>query len=500
MFLTKHFFRVSIVLLKFNLASRTFLSKAANSGSTIFALSSGQGKCGVAVVRISGSNARAALEKMTNISKLEPRKAYLRNIKNPETGEVIDQGLCLWFPRPHSFTGEDSVEFQVHGGVAILSALMTALSKIKFRPAVPGEFTRRAFFNNKLDLTEIEGLADLIHAETEQQRKQALIQAHGNLSTFYSSWREILLRCLAYIEAYIDFGEEDNIQSDVFQQCNVDLEYLASKIEKHLADGRKGEILRSGIRTVIIGEPNVGKSSLLNCLVQRNAAIVTSIPGTTRDVVELTANVAGYPILLADTAGLHKFSNDIVEMEGIRRARDQAIKADFIVLVVNAEEYAKEQKSFDQYLINYIRTLELEDLLLVNGQLSSNCMIVVNKIDLLANDVKESLKAHNSVGISCTNEEGFQDLLGSMREYFEKICGNPSAENPTISQERHRNHVRDCHECLLKYFDMISRENYDIVLAAQEIRKAAREIGKITGYVSTEEILDTIFQNFCIGK
>ncbi|XP_016842569.1 tRNA modification GTPase GTPBP3, mitochondrial isoform X1 [Nasonia vitripennis] len=488
------------LLPKFSIAHRTFLNEASRRGSTIYALSSGQGKCGVAVVRISGTDARLAIEKMTNIAKLEPRKAYLRNIRNPQTGETIDKGLCLWFPGPNSFTGEDSVEFQVHGGVAVLASLMSALSQLQFQPALPGEFTKRAFFHDKLDLTEIEGLADLIHAETEQQRKQALLQAHGNLSALYSSWRAILLKCLAHIEAYIDFGEEENIESQVFEQCNIDLKDLTKQIEKHLSDGRKGEILRNGIRTVILGEPNVGKSSLLNRLVQRNAAIVTSIPGTTRDVVELTANISGYPIVLADTAGLNKLTEDIIEIEGIKRARDQASKADFIILVMNAEEYVKSCKKYNEYLSSYIKSLELEELILVDEQLASNVMVVVNKVDLLKETDKRTLEEHNLSRISCTDEEGFQELLESMRKHFESICGNPSAENPTISQERHRNHVRACHECLLKYFHIISNTDYDIVLASQEIRKAAKEIGKITGHVSTEEILDTIFKNFCIGK
>lgn len=325
------------------------------------------------------------------------------------------------FVGPNSFTGEDSVEFQVHGGIAILSAIMSALSQLQFQPALPGEFTRRAFFNNKLDLTEIEGLADLIHAETEQQRKQALLQAHGNLSSLYSNWRKILLDSLAHIEAYIDFGEEENIESKIFDQCNISLKSLAEKIKNHLADQRKGEILRHGIRTVIIGEPNVGKSSLLNHLVQRNAAIVSSIPGTTRDIVELTTNISGYPIILADTAGLSKFSKDIVELEGIRRAREQAQSADFIILVINAEKCIKSRKSFDQYLCEYVKKLELDDLLLVNQELVSNCMIVVNKIDLISDKDKKNIENYGEVCISCTNEYNFGYLLSSMEKYFKDM-------------------------------------------------------------------------------
>jgi tRNA modification GTPase TrmE len=328
----------------------------------------------------------------------------------------------LIFTGPNSFTGEDSVEFQIHGGSAVITAIMTALSKLNFRPAMPGEFTRRAFLNNKLDLTEIEGLADLIHAETELQRKQALLQAHGNLSILYNNWRANLLKCLAHIEAYIDFGEEDNIESNILEQCNIDLKNFTEKIEKHLSDGRKGEILRNGIKTVILGEPNVGKSSLLNCLVQRNAAIVTSIPGTTRDIVELTANISGYPILLADTAGLNKLSKDVVEIEGIRRARDHASKADFIILVISAVEYIHSKKTPTEYLYDYIKKLELEDLLLKNDHLIHNCIIVVNKLDLLNTNEKNSLEDYNNwISISCINEDGFQDLFQSMNKCFTQM-------------------------------------------------------------------------------
>ncbi|CAB0034450.1 unnamed protein product [Trichogramma brassicae] len=487
-------------LQKFNFIYKTFSTEAWKKSSTIYALSSGHGKCGVAVVRISGPCAKLAIEKMTNISKLEARKAYLKNICHPTTKEIIDKGLCLWFPAPHSFTGEDSVEFQVHGGTAILSALMLALSKLGFRAALAGEFTKRAFFNDKLDLTEIEGLADLIHAETEQQRKQALIQAHGNLSALYSTWRSILLKSLSHIEAYIDFGEEENIEIDAFKICNSDLIDLSNKIQKHLLDDRKGEILRDGIKSIILGEPNVGKSSLLNHLVNRNAAIVTSIPGTTRDIVELTANIAGYPILLADTAGINKNTTDIIEKEGIKRAKDQAKMADFIMLVIDALKYKASNQTFKEYLHNYVKSLELEGLLLKKNNLVNNSIIILNKIDLLNDVDTKNVQKENVISISCANEQGFEKLLETMGKKFEAICGNPTAENPTISQERHRNHLQECHNCLKNYFDMISRKNYDVVLAAQEIRKAARELGKITGHVSTEEILDTIFKNFCIGK
>ena len=325
--------------------------------------------------------------------------------------------LFFHFSGPNSFTGEDTVEFQVHGGSAVLSALMSALSKLEFRPAEPGEFTRRSFYNNKLDLTEIEGLADLIHAETEQQRKQALLQADGSLSELYNNWRLTLSYCLAHLEAYIDFSEEENIEENVLQKCNTNLVDLSKKIGNHLADGRRGEILRSGVRTVIVGKPNVGKSSLLNTLVQRNAAIVTSVAGTTRDVVELMLNISGYSVILADTAGLSKNSQDFIEQEGIRRARLHAEKADFIILVADALEFQNSGHSYEEYIQEYIKSLELAELL-KNENSSKKYIVVMNKTDLINEKTKKYFKRANVASISCENKEGLQDLLDYVTKYL----------------------------------------------------------------------------------
>ncbi|XP_029677055.1 tRNA modification GTPase GTPBP3, mitochondrial-like [Formica exsecta] len=454
-------------------------------GTTICALSSGHGKCGVAVVRISGSRSLEALKKMTNISKLEPRKAFLRRIRDPETGEVIDNGLCLWFPGPHSFTGEDSVEFHVHGGMAILTRLMQALSRLQVLQALPGEFTRRAFYNNKLDLTEVEGLADLIEAETECQRKQALLQADGVLRKLYDSWRKILSESVASIEAYIDFGE------DALRQLMRDL-------EGHLADGRRGEILRNGIKTVIVGEPNVGKSSLLNHLVQRNAAIVTSVAGTTRDVIELSANISGYPVLIADTAGITDNTKDIVEVEGIRRARSYAENADFVIIVMDAFKCVASGMTYEDYVREYLSSLGIHELLAKMGK--ERFIVIMNKRDLLKAEDKRRLDDVEAVLISCRTEDGFQDLLQSVTNRFSNICGEPSAESPTISQARHRDHLTRCLRHLRNYFELCADEQHDMAIAAEEIHKAMRELGRITGHVSTNEILDIIFKTFCIGK
>ncbi|XP_008552864.1 tRNA modification GTPase GTPBP3, mitochondrial isoform X1 [Microplitis demolitor] len=470
------------------------------STSTIYALSSGQGKCGVAVIRISGSRSLEALKKMTNLLNPSPRQVFLRKIYDPITRDIIDKGLCLWFPGPNSFTGEDSVEFQVHGGPAVIESLMSALSKLKFNPAEPGEFTKRAFYNGKLDLTEIEGLADLIHAETEQQRKQALLQAGGSLSNLYNSWKKELSTSLANIEAYIDFSEDDNIEQNVLENCNERIRSLVGEISKHLADGRRGEILRSGVRTVIIGQPNVGKSSLLNYLVRRNAAIVTPIAGTTRDIVELNTNISGYPVILADTAGLVTSTRDIVEEEGIKRARSYAVTADFIILMIDISNYLSSCKSFSDYVRYYIDSLDINDLI---KDKQTNFIVVVNKIDLINEDYEKiinDLKNYEAVPISCDKEDGFSDLLNALTDKFKDICGNPSRENPTISQTRHRIHLINCVDYLNNYLEIINKYEYDMVIAAQQIRFAMRELGKITGHVSSEEILDIIFKNFCIGK
>lgn len=311
------------------------------------------------------------------------------------------------------------MEFHVHGGTAILTRLMQALSKLQVHPALPGEFTRRAFYNNKLDLTEVEGLADLIEAETECQRKQALLQADGVLHKLYDGWRKVLSESVASIEAYIDFGEEDNIESDVVQRAHDALRQLMRDLEEHLADGRRGEILRNGIRTVIVGEPNVGKSSLLNHLVQRNAAIVTPVAGTTRDVIELSANISGYPVLIADTAGITNNTKDIVEVEGIRRARSYAENADFVIVVMDAFKCVISEMTYEDYLRGYLSSLGIYELLTKMGK--ERFIVIMNKRDLLKAEDKRRLDDVEAVLISCKTEDGFQDLLQSLTDRFSNM-------------------------------------------------------------------------------
>ncbi|XP_014611271.1 PREDICTED: tRNA modification GTPase MnmE isoform X1 [Polistes canadensis] len=465
---------------------------------TIYALSSGHGKCGVAVVRISGRNAIDALNKMTRILKVEPRKAVLKKILDPETKEEIDKGLCLWFPGPKSFTGEDCVEFHVHGGPAILSSLMNALSKLNFYQALPGEFTRRAFYNNKLDLVEIEGLADLIEAETERQRKQALSQASGRLSKLYKDWRERLINIIANLEAYIDFNEEDNIEDNILENCNSSIKFLIKDIERHLSDNRSGEILRNGIRTVIIGKPNVGKSTILNYLVQRNAAIVSPIAGTTRDIIELKINISGYPMILADTAGFTRSPKDPVEKEGILRAKAYAENVDLVILVMDSRKYLRSGMTYTDYIKEYVNNMNLNELF--RDECKKRCIVIANKIDLLNEKDKEIIKKEKIVATSFVTEEGLSDITKTMIDYCQELCCNTFNEDPVISQNRYRNHLSKCLKNLQNYIEMVSNENYDAVIAVEEIRFAMRELGMITGHVYNDEILNNIFTHFCIGK
>ncbi|XP_054011389.1 tRNA modification GTPase GTPBP3, mitochondrial [Hylaeus anthracinus] len=457
--------------------------------STIYALSSGYGKCGVAVIRISGPDASVALRKMTKMSNLKPRQAVLRKIHDPETTEILDKGLCLWFPEPNSFTGEDCVEFHVHGGPAVVASILNALSKLHFRLALAGEFTKRAFFNGKLDLTEAEGIGDLIEAETEKQRKQASNQASGSLRRLYDSWRITLLNCLAGLEAYIDFSEEHSLESNILEDSKTTLKKLLIEMQQHLSDGRKGEILRTGVRVVILGEPNVGKSSLLNLLSKQDAAIVTSMPGTTRDVIELTTNICGYPMILADTAGIRNDPENEIEVEGIRRAKECTKRADLIICMINAKKSF--ESSFEEFLENYKNFLEIK---------AKKILVVVNKVDLVKEKEKEKWKKQDIVTVSCKTQEGLKQLIHKLTQCLEEICGDPSEENPVISHARYRNHLLLVTEYLKGYLKKTEIQNYDIAISLQDIRGAARELGKITGSISNEEVLDIIFKQFCVGK
>lgn len=459
---------------------------------TIFALSSGQGKCGVAVIRASGADAGDALKQMLAIHNLpKPRYAHLKTIRHPSTKEVLDRGIVLWFPGPASFTGEDCFELQVHGGVAVVSAILNALGAISnLRLAKPGEFTKRAFFNGKLDLTEVEGLADLIHAETEAQRRQAVLQAQGFLSKIYNGWRDVLVKCVAHVEAYIDFDETDALESDVIGHVTREVERLHGEIERHLADGRKGELLRSGVRTVILGEPNVGKSSLLNVLCRRPAAIVTPVEGTTRDVLEVTVDVGGYPVVLMDTAGLRFDTEDVVEKEGINRALSCYQAADLVILLLDSEKFAESKSSPNEFLKRSLHALNLTE-----DFCAKEHLVVFNKNDLIEKDVL----SHEFLSISCKTNDGLSKLTSTLAQRLEKLCGLPR-EHVSMNQARHREHLTDCLGKLNECLRAQKMPNYDTALLAEHLRVALRHLGKLTGAVTSEQLLDVIFKDFCIGK
>ncbi|RZF36959.1 hypothetical protein LSTR_LSTR004647 [Laodelphax striatellus] len=493
------------------------------TNDTIFALSSGFGKCGVAVVRVTGPRVLTISVDVAGFKQVpEPRKVFLRTFKDPETREDLDKGIFVYFKEPHSFTGEDCCELQVHGGSAVVAAVLTALSRVPgCRPAEPGEFTRRAFYAGKLDLTEVEGLGDLINAETEAQRKQALLQMGGSLNDQYSSWRASLLINLAHLEAFIDFSEEENIEDNLLSDVTTSLKNLSMSLEKHLSDGVKGERVRSGVKTVIVGAPNVGKSSLLNVLTNDETAIVSPSPGTTRDVVKTVLDIKGYPVTLCDTAGLRTDTNDTIEIEGMSRARTHAESADLILVIINSVDFVawlesvqniNQNKLVVNYLQNYLSTLGLSDIIDCSESLfdsleknvSRRCLIVFNKTDLLKckNLIRNICEKHrNFISISCKTESGFSDLVKCLEVNLKYLCGSSSKENPLLSRERHRHHLMACSNSISRFLAM-SREELDsqIDIGAEHIRNAATELGKITGNISAEDVLDVVFKQFCIGK
>ncbi|XP_071434147.1 tRNA modification GTPase GTPBP3, mitochondrial [Pithys albifrons albifrons] len=469
------------------------LSSSPPGGDTIFALSSAPGRCGVAVIRASGPGSRGALQTLTGTPKLPPpRVLALRRIRDPVTAETLDRGLVVWFPGPRSFTGEDCAELHVHGGPAVVSGVLRALGRLPgLRPADPGEFTRRAFRRGKLDLTAAEGLGDLIRAETEAQRRQALRQMEGELGQLYQRWSDTLTQALAHLEAYIDFSEDDNVEEEVLCQVDGTVRALAQEIGAHLRDGRRGELLRGGVHAVIAGPPNVGKSSLLNLLCQRPAAIVSPVAGTTRDVVEVALNIGGYPLVLSDTAGLRE-ATDPVEREGVTRARDRLCQADLVLAVLDATAVPPGLAGLGSAL----------------GALQpppdTPCVLVLNKADLLRvsggplrDTCTQSPPLPPTTLLSCKTGEGLDHLLELLAQQLAQLCGDPLGGSPSLTQSRHSQHLGGCATALARYGQERRR---DLALAAEQLRLARRELGRITGHVGTEDVLDIIFRDFCVGK
>lgn len=440
--------------------------------TTIFALSSAPGRAGVAVIRISGPAAQGVLQRMVApIPK--PRVAAFRTIRHPETGEALDRAVVLWFAAPLSETGEDVVEFQVHGSRAVVAALLSALATIPgCRLAEPGEFARRAFENGKLDLAEVEGLADLVDAETDAQRRQALAQAGGALSKLYDGWRARLIEIAALTEAAIDFSDEGDVSASSFAEARKRAEILAKEIAVHLDDGHRGEILRDGFRVALLGAPNAGKSSLLNALARRDAAIVSAEAGTTRDVIEVRLDLGGLPVIVSDTAGIREAASE-VEQEGIRRSLAAARDADLILWLTE-----KGEKDESIPPLGFSRETSL---------------VIRSKADLPHESQMEP--DFGDLAISAKTGAGLDRLIAVISERAKQAVG--SQTDPVITQARHRQALETA---LADVTAFLAESPESIELRAEDVRRAAQALGRITGRVDVEDVLDQIFSRFCIGK
>ena len=442
---------------------------------TIYALSSGPGLAGVAVVRVSGKETTKVIKLITNDKLPVPRVATLRKMNNINTNELIDEGLIIWFPGPDSYTGEDLAEFHVHGSRAVVVALHETISKIQnCRLAEPGEFTKRAFQNGKINLLKAESIGDLISSETEIQRKQAIKIMNGNSSDKFNSWREKLLKILSYVEAKIDFPEED-LSKDVLHEITENSKRVSSEIQKVLKDQKVGEIIREGFKIAIVGPTNAGKSSLLNYLSKRDVAIVSEIAGTTRDVIETHLNLDGYPVIVSDTAGIRD-SKDEIEKKGIKLALKSADEADLRLVVI-------EPKNLDF-------TGFLKDLF------DKNSILIINKSDLLKKQLDPEIKKLDHVLISIIKNSNLDILIKKIiKKLKDKFI---SSEDILITRERHRQHLEQCAEHLINFAD--KNKNDDLDKGAEDLRLATRHLGMIVGKVDVEEILGSIFNDFCIGK
>lgn len=426
----------------------------------------------LAVIRLSGPRAGDALEQLTRKSLPTPRRMVLRTILDPVSGEAIDKGLVVWFAAPNTETGEPMVELHLHGGRAVVGAALDAIAHLGFcRLAEPGEFTRRAFEHGKLDLTEAEGIADLVAAETAAQRRQALQQMDGALHRLYEEWRGKGLRALAHLEAAIDFPDED-LPEGLADEVRVAIAGLQAEIAAHLED-RRGERLRDGLSIAIIGPPNAGKSSLLNLLARREAAIVSETAGTTRDVIEIHLDLGGWPVVLADTAGLRD-STDAIEQEGVRRARARAAAADLRVLVLDASgDWRAEMQAIIASTEHWTPARDI---------------VVVNKTDLAP------VATSGIVALSTTGGAGLPELLTRLEQSAEASMQD-GAGAPPLTRARHREALVDCQAALERALGAP-----EVALAAEDLRLALRAIGRITGAVRLDELLDVIFRDFCIGK
>ncbi len=442
---------------------------------TIYALSSGPGVSGVAIIRISGPEASKVIKSLTGKEIPHPRVATLRKINNINTSELIDEGIIIWFPGPESYTGEDMAEIHVHGGKALVLAVQSEISKIKnCRLAEPGEFTKLAFQNGKINLLKAESIADLISAETEIQRLQAVKIMRGKSSEKFNELRDKLLKILSFVEAKIDFPEED-LPEDNIRKIKKDSLDVLNEINNILNDQKVGEIIREGFKIAIVGPTNAGKSSLLNNLSNREVAIVSEIAGTTRDVVETHLNLDGFPVIISDTAGIRE-SKDEIEKKGIRLSLKKAENADLKLVVIDA------------------KTVDLSGFL--NDLLKNDAILVVNKSDLIKDKLDPKILKLNHVLISLKDNSNIDELISMIKNYLkDKFI---TEEDILITRERHRQHLVQCVDHLKNFLDKNTVKDFD--KAAEDLRLATRHLGMIVGKVDVEEILGSIFNDFCIGK
>ena len=442
---------------------------------TIYALSSGPGVSGIAVIRLSGSNTENIIKLLINSELPKPRVATLKKFNKINSSELIDEGILLWFPAPESYTGEDMAEIHVHGSIAVVRSILDQLSKLDdSRLAEPGEFTKLAFQNEKINLLKAESISDLISAETEIQRQQAVNIMSGKSSEKFNFLRGKLLKILSNVEAKIDFPEED-LPDDVIKNIKNNSEKVRKEIEKILDDQKVGERIREGFKIAIIGPANAGKSSLLNYLSNRDVAIVSEIAGTTRDVIEAHLNLDGYPVVISDTAGIRE-SKDEIEKKGIKLALKRAEDADLNIIVI-------EPKS-----VNFTGFL--------NDLISEKSIIVINKIDLGYKDINQQIEKFNPILLSIKNETNLDELIKRIKDKLKNKFVSPN--ETLITRERHRQSLEACVQNLKNFEEKNSQEDFD--KAAEDLRLATRHLGMIVGKVDVEEILGSIFSDFCIGK
>ena len=442
---------------------------------TIYALSSGSGVSGIAVIRISGKSTSNVIKTLTGKDLPKPRVATLRKINKINTNELIDEGIVIWFPAPGSYTGEDMVEFHVHGSISVVQAIQHSLAQIEnCRLAEPGEFTKIAFQNGKINLLKAESIADLVSSETEIQRQQAIKIMSGKNSEIYNSWRKNLLKILSNIEAKIDFPEDD-LPEEILKDIKINSQKVKEEIKKILNDQKVGERIREGFKIAIVGPSNAGKSSLLNYLSRREVAIVSEIAGTTRDVIETHLNIDGFPVIISDTAGIRD-SKDEIEKKGIKLSLKKAENADLKLVVVDA------------------KSIDLSGFL--NDLLKKDAILVINKSDLLKEKLDSETSKFNHVLISLKDNLNIDKLISKIKNHLENKF--ISEEDILITRERHRQHLLQCVEHLKNFSDKNDKKDFD--KGAEDLRLATRQLGMIVGKVDVEEILGSIFNDFCIGK